>query len=82
MFIKVLLLLKRYPETMVHRAIEKALQMGFSDAASIELLLERWQQPAKRIAPLELGDVPKLATYQVELPDLDCYGALLKGGCQ
>jgi transposase len=82
LFIRVLLLLKRYPEEMVHRAIDIALQMGFSDAASLELLIERWQQPAKRIAPLEVGDVPKLATYQVELPDLDGYGALLKGGCQ
>ena len=82
LFIKVLLLLKRYSEEKVNHAIELALQMGFSDAASIELLIERWQHPAKKIAPLELGDVPKLAGYQVERPDLNRYGALLKGGCK
>jgi transposase len=81
-FLKVLLLLKRYPQLLVERAIEKALKLGFSDAASIELLIEHWQKPAKKIAPLALGDVPKLAGYQVELPDLDRYGALLKGGCK
>jgi transposase len=80
LFLKVLLLLKRNPEEIVNDAIDIALQLGFSDAASIELLIEHWQKPAKKIAPLELGDVPKLAGYQVELPDLDRYGALLKGG--
>jgi hypothetical protein len=82
LFIKVLSLLKRYPEEKVNGAIDMALQSGFSDAASIELLIEHWQTPATKIAPLELGDVPKLAGYQVELPDLDCYGALLRGGAK
>jgi transposase len=79
-FLKVLLLLKRYPEDRVNDAMEMALQMGFSDASSIELLIEHWQKPAEKITPLELIDIPKLSGYQVELPDLDRYGALLKGG--
>jgi transposase len=80
-FLKVLLLLKQYPQALVERAIEKALELRLSDAASLELLIEHWQTPAKRIEPLEMSDLPELAGYQVEPPDLDSYGTLLKGGC-
>jgi transposase len=79
-FLKVLLLLKRYPADKVDQAMEMALQMGLSDAASIELLIEHWQKPLKEIAPVGLSDVPNLSGYRVEMPDLDLYGALLKGG--
>ncbi|MCG8605388.1 IS21 family transposase [bacterium] len=79
-FLKVLLLLKQYPQVLVARAIEEALQLGLSDAASLELLIKQWQAPAKRIAPLEMTDLPELAGYQIEPPDLDSYGALLQGG--
>ena len=80
-FVKVLLLLKQYPQVLVERAIEAALRLGLSDAASLELLIEHWQTPAKRIEPLAMMAQSKLAGYHVESPDLESYGALLKGGC-
>ncbi len=80
-FVSVLLLLKQYPRVLVERAIKAALQLRLSDAASLELLIEHWLTPAKRIEPLEMRDLPELAGYQVEAPDLESYGALLKGGC-
>ena len=73
--------MKQYPRVLVERAIEEALQLRLSDAASLELLIEHWLTPAKRIEPLEMRDLPELAGYQVEAPDLESYGALLKGGC-
>lgn len=79
-FLKVLLLLKQYPQVLVERAIEKALKLRLSDAASVELLIEHWQTPTKRIEPLRASDLPELAGYQVEPPDLAHYGTLLKGG--
>ncbi len=80
-FLQVLMLLKQYPQAVVERAIEKALELRLSDAASVELLIEHWQTSSEGIAPLELSDMPELAGYQVDAPDLDSYGALLKGGC-
>jgi transposase len=80
-FVSVLLLLKQYPQVLVERAIDAALQLGLSDAASLELLIEHWQTPANRIEPLPMRAQARLAGYQVEPPDLESYGALLKGGC-
>jgi len=78
-FLKVLLLLKRYPKTLVERAIEKTLELQLSDASALELLIEHWQTPAKRLDPLKMSEFPELVGYQVEAPDLESYGALLKG---
>jgi transposase len=79
-FVNVLLLLKQYPQVLVERAIEAALRLGLSDAASLELLIKHWQRPAKGIEPLAMMADTKLAGYNVEPPDLERYGTLLKGG--
>ena len=79
-FVNVLLLLKQHPQVLVERTIETALRLGLSDAASIELLIEHWQTPAEWIEPMALNTQPKLAGYHVQPPDLEGYGALLKGG--
>jgi transposase len=69
-FVRVLLLFKQYPQVLVERAIEAALQLGLSDAASLELLIGHWQTPAKRIAPLQMRARSALAGYHVEPPNL------------
>jgi transposase len=76
-FVKVMLLLKRYPQVTLERAIETALEMNLSDAASLELLITHWQTPFKRTDFFEMGAFPELAGYKVEPPDLESYGALL-----
>jgi transposase len=79
-FVGVLLLLKQYRQVLVEQAIEAALQLGLSDAASLELLIKHWQGPATGIEPLAVMANSKLAGYHVDPPDPDRYGALLKGG--
>jgi transposase len=78
-FVKVMLLLKRHPQATLERAIETALELNLSDAASVELLITHWQTPTKRVEPIAIGQLPELAGYRVEPPDLERYGALLKG---
>ncbi|HKI70074.1 MAG TPA: hypothetical protein VKA67_10825 [Verrucomicrobiae bacterium] len=86
-FVKVMLLLGRYPQVTLERAIETALELNLSDAASVELLITHWQTPFKRVELLEIRQLPELAGYKAEPPDLESYGALLpaytgrKGAC-
>jgi hypothetical protein len=81
-FIKVLMLLAEYPKELVDHAILEALQLRLSDAASLQLLLDAQQQVAgKGFEPLAIEQYPRLTGYEVAPPDLEHYGALLKGGC-
>lgn len=81
-FIKVLLLLTRHPKERIDRAIVEALQLGLSDAASLQILLGAQQQVVvEDFQPLSIEQHPKLIGYEVAPPDLESYGALLKGDC-
>ena len=95
-FIKVLLLLARHPKEMIDRAILEALQLGLSDAASLQVLLNAHHEVATKGAEsLSIEQYPRLSGYEVAPPDLESYGALLsdrpcqrqseaarqKGGC-
>ena len=65
---------------MVDHAILEALQLGLSDAASLQVLLETQQQTlTEGFEPLDIEKYPRLAGYQVAAPDLESYGDLLKG---
>jgi transposase len=79
-FIKVLMLLAEYPKELVDHAIEQALQLGLSDAASLQLLLDPQRQVAEEgFEPLAIEQYPRLTGYEVAPPDLESYGALLSG---
>ena len=78
-FVSVLMLLKQYPQELVERAIDTTLQLGLSDAASLELFIKHWQAPTNQTEPLPMKIQAKLAGYQMAPPDLESYNILLKG---
>jgi hypothetical protein len=79
-FVKVLLLLAEHPREIVDHAIEQALQLGLSDAASLQLLLDPQRQGTQEdFEPLAMEQYPRLTGYEVAPPDLESYGALLSG---
>jgi transposase len=81
-FIKVLMLFAEYPKELVDHTILETLQLRLPDAASLQLLLDAQQQVAGRgFEPLAIEQYPRLTGYEVAPPDLEHYGALLKGGC-
>ncbi|MCI0528561.1 MAG: IS21 family transposase, partial [Nitrospira sp.] len=81
-FIKVLMLLADHPKERVDQAILEALQLGLSDAASLQVLLDVHKQGIPEgLEPLSIEQYPRLTGYEVAPPDLESYGALLKGGC-
>lgn len=73
-----------YPKELFERALEEAVRLSLSDAASVQSLLNHWlseQAPQER---LSMEGHPKLAGFEVAPPDLQPYGTLLesagKGG--
>lgn len=83
-FLAVLMLSTDYPKELFERALEEAVRLSLSDAASVQSLLNHWlseQAPQER---LSMEEHPKLAGFEVAPPDLQPYGTLLesagKGG--
>jgi transposase len=80
-FIEVLLLLLTYDKQVVDRAIEQALEYGFSDAASVKVIITYRENDLNSETLIQLADCPHLAEYKVAAPDVDIFASLLEGGC-
>ena len=80
-FIEVLFLLQTYDKQLVNRAIEQALEYGFSDAASVKVILTYRDNDSNSDVIVPLDDCPHLAGYKVAAPDVESFGSLLEGGC-
>lgn len=78
-FIGVLMLLAEYPQTLVNRAVETAVELSLSDDASVKLLVDHWQSNPEAGETLSLDDHPQLAGYRVDPADLSTYDQLLGG---
>jgi hypothetical protein len=81
-FIEVLFLLQTYDKQLVDRAIEQALEYGFSDAASVKVILTYKGNDLNSETLISLSDCSHLAKYKVAAPDVDIFGSLLEGGCR
>jgi hypothetical protein len=75
--IEVLLAHRRYPKEVMHRAVDKALELGATNPATIELLARQLEvgEPAQPVL-LEVGE---LARYDRPLPDTTDYDLLVCG---
>lgn len=78
-FVRVLMLLAEYPQALVNRAIETAVELSLSDDASVKLLVDHWQSNPQPREVLSMDDHPQLVGYQVTPTDLARYDQLRSG---